>query len=236
MPLYEYTCAACGMFEHFFKSLPSEAKQKSMPCPDCDLPGQRLLSGFMVNGTQHGGMEEVAGFANRNVDIGGRMRPVFTDNNGKTHEIKSSKDIDRWRSDNRLGPPRMVEWTNQQTGAKSWVPQRIKMVAGPDGEPLDAPVVREQGKVVPLDNHYEPPKESRNGIPLDKNGVLVTKGKDVGLRQYGRAVIDPQTGKPMKMSDLWGGPVKNPSAERDQGAVSAQIKNAILPSKLRKNG
>jgi len=236
MPAYGYRCEEHGEFEHFFKTLPSEAKQKSMPCPDCDKPGVRLLSNFMVNGTQHSGMEEVTSFAAPSADIGGRRRPVFRDNNGQVHEIKTSKDIDRWRTDNRLGPPRMVEWTNPITGTKSWVPQRIKMVAGPDGEPLDAPVVREQGKIVPLDNHYEPPKESRNGVPFNKNGVSVLKGQDPGLRQHGRPVIDPTTGKPMKMSDLWGGPVKNPAAERDQGTVTPQIQKAILPSKLKKNG
>lgn len=232
MPCYAYKCESCGEFEHFFKSLPTEAKQKSMPCPDCDKPGTRLLSQFMVNGTQHSGMEDVASFATQGANIGGRRRPVFTDNNGNVHEIKTSADIDRWRTDNRLGPPRMVEWTNAKTGVKSWVPQRVRMVAGPDGDPIDCPVVREQGKIIPLDNYYEPPKESRTGVPFNKKGVSVLKDNDPGILQHGRPVIDPTTGKKLKMSDLWG---KGGGGEDVQGAMSPQIQKAMLPSKV-KNG
>lgn len=235
MPAYDYRCDEHGEFEQFFKSLPSEAKQKSMPCPDCDKPAIRLLANFSVNGTQHSGMEDAAAFSTVGANVGGRKRPIFTDNNGKVHEIKTSADIDRWRRDNRLGSPRMVEWTNTITGAKSWVPQRVKMVAGSDGEPIDCPVLKEAAKIVPLDNYYEPKTESRNGVPFNKNGVSVLKDQDPGLMQHGRAVIDPQTGKKMKMSDLWGGPVKNMATE-ERGAVSPQIVKAMRPSKMNRNG
>lgn len=225
MPLYGYRCAEHGDFDQFFKSLPSEAKQKSFPCPDCDQPAQRLLGQFYTTGTQHGGMEDAAAMSMDLVDVGGRKRPAFRDNNGRLHEVKTSKDIDNWRRNNMLGRPRMVEWTNQKTGEKSWVPQRTEMVADPEtGEQMDVgSIVKDSEPLIPLDNTFNMPSESRTGVPIDsKTGVSKARGVDPILRAGLTPIPDPATGKPMKMSDMWGTPVKSadqgdtPSASPEQ--------------------
>lgn len=225
MPCYDYRCAEHGEFDIFFKSLPSEKKQKEAACPDCDAPSPRLLGRFYTTGTQHGGMEQVAETAMGAVDIGGRQRPAFRDNNGRLHEVKTSKDIDNWRRNNQLGRPRMVEWTNQKTGEKSWVPQRTKMVADPNtGEQMDVgSIVKDSEALIPLDNTFDMPAESRTGVPINsKTGVSVGIGRDPVLRHGGTVIPDPSTGKPMKMSDMWGAPVKSadlgdtPSADPGQ--------------------
>lgn len=225
MPLYGYKCEDHGEFDQFFKTLPSEAKQKSYPCPDCDKPSVRLLGQFYTTGTQHGGMEDAASMSMDLVDVGGRKRPAFRDNNGRLHEVKTSKDIDNWRRNNMLGRPRMVEWTNQKTGEKSWVPQRTKMVADPEtGEQMDVgSIIKDSEPLIPLDNNFSMPSESKTGIPIDqKTGVSKARGLDPVLRAGMTPIPDPATGKPMKMSDLWGSPVKSadqgdtPSASREQ--------------------
>lgn len=225
MPCYDYRCAEHGEFDIFYKSLPSEKKQQEAPCPDCDAPSPRLLGRFYTTGTQHGGMEDAAAISMDVVDIGGRKRPAFRDNNGKLHEVKTSKDIDNWRRNNMLGRPRMVEWTNKKTGEKSWVPQRTKMVADPDtGEQMDVgSIVKDSEPLVPLDNNFSMPSESRTGVPIDsKTGVSKGRGIDPTLRHGVMPIPDPTTGKPMRMSDMWGSPVKSadqgdtPSADPDQ--------------------
>lgn len=240
MPLYEYTCPEHGQFEHFFKLLPSEAKQKSMPCPDCDQPGTRLLSNFMVNGTQSGGIEKDAGTLTT-VDVGGRMRPAFTDNNGQVHEVKTSKDLERYMADNRLGPPRMVEWVNPKTGQRSMVPQRVVMKADPiSGEPMDAPVVREREKLVPLDAHaFSMPSETPDGRKIDPaTGIPKTRFMDAPdsapISMMGKRMVDPATGKPMTKGDFWGNPVK--SADQGKDAPMDAKRNPHVARELRKIG
>lgn len=221
MPCYDYKCPEHGEFDIFFKSLPSEKKQKEAPCPDCDAPSPRMLSRFYTNGTQHGGMEDAAAISMDVVDVGGRMRPAFRDNNGRLHEVKTSKDIDNWRGNNQLGRPRMVEWTNQKTGEKSWVPQRTKMQADPEtGEQMDVgAIVKESEPLIPLDNNFSMPAQSRTGVPMDsKTGVSKIMGRDLEI-----PIPDPVTGKrSTKMSDMWGTPVKSadqsetPSGSKEQ--------------------
>lgn len=241
MPLYEYSCSEHGQFEHFFKLLPSEAKQKSMPCPDCDAPGTRLLSNFSINGTQSGEMEKAASFGAGKVDVGGRMRPAFTDNNGQTHEIKTSKDIDRWMGDNRLGPPRMVEWVNPKTGQRSMVPQRVVMKADPiSGEPMDAPVLREREKLIPLDNHaFTMPSETPDGRKVDPaTGIPKQRFMDAPesapISMMGKQLVDPATGKRMTKGDFWGNPVK--SADQGKDVAMDAKPNARVHKELRKIG
>lgn len=221
MPLYGYKCEEHGEFDQFFKTLPSEAKQKSYPCPDCDKPSIRLLGSFYTTGTQHGGMEDAAALSMDVVDVGGRMRPAFRDNNGRLHEVKSSKDIDNWRRNNQLGRPRMVEWTNQKTGEKSWVPKRTKMVADPEtGEQMDVgSIVKDSEPLIPLDNTFTMPSESKTGIPIDsRTGVSKARGVDVNTR-----IPDPVTGKPMRMSDMWGTPVKSADQGDTPSAAPGQL-------------
>ncbi len=227
MPCYDYKCPEHGEFDIFFKSLPSEKKQKEAPCPDCDAPSPRLLGRFFTTGTQHGGMEEAAGLSMDVVDIGGRQRPAFRDNNGRLHEVKSSKDIDMWRRNNQLGRPRMVEWTNQKTGEKSWVPMRTKMHADPDtGEQMDVgSIIKDSEPIVPLDNSFDMPSESRTGVPIDqKTGVSKAIGRDPVLRHGATVIPDPATGKPMKMSDMWGSPVKSADQGDTPSGDAGQLK------------
>lgn len=216
MPTYDYKCPEHGEFDIFYKSLPSEKKQKEAPCPDCDAPSQRLLYRFYTNGTQNGGMEDAAAISMETVDVGGRLRPAFRDNNGRLHEVKTSKDIDNWRVNNQVGRPRMTEWRNPKTGEKSWVPMRTKMQADPiSGEPLDiGAIIKESEPLVPLDNNFSIPTETTSGIPIDPStGVSKAMGKNMTIRSKGTAVPDPVTGKPMTMADMWGSPVKS----ADQG-------------------
>lgn len=233
MPVYEYACPGCGTFEVLYKSLPSEKKQNEAPCPDCDQMGTRLLSNFAVNGTQQGGIEKDAAFGMTSVDVGGRMRPAFRDNNGQIHEAKTSRDVDRWMKDNKLGVPRMVEWVNPKTGQRSMVTQRVTMKADPiSGEPMDAPIVRESERLIPLDkDHFVMPTEMPDGRKVDPTtGIPKQRFMDAPesapISVGGRRVVDPQTGKPFTKSDFWGSPVKS----ADQGKDSAMAE----PGKLQK--
>lgn len=205
MPIYEYFCKQCDCnFEHLYKTLPSEKKQKEAACPDCDQIGQRVLSQFSAGNTQSSGIEKAMGNNALTIDVGGRPMPAFKDANGKLHEVRRMEDIARWQVSNQLGKSRMVEWTNPKTGEKSWEPQRVKMIAGPDGMPLDLPTIKESVPLVPID-HFEMPSETKSGIPLDpKTGT--PKLRDVSkLPVPGtRGLIDPQTGKPMTMGSVWG--------------------------------
>lgn len=222
MPLYEYYCPACDSnFEQFFKSLPSEKKQQSFPCPECDGPGKRLLGSFYTAGTQSSGIEKDMGHNAQMVDVGGRPMPAFQDNNGKVHEVRRASDIEKWRSSNQYGAPRMVEWTNPRTGEKSWEPLRVKMVAGPDGMPIDAPTIRESVPLVPID-HFEMPTETKSGIPLDpKTGTPKVKNiGDMPVGPRGRQLVDPDTGKPLKIS-MWG---DEPGHSGDNSRVRAILK------------
>jgi hypothetical protein len=156
-------------------------------------------------------MEEAAAFAMKKVNVGGRMRPAYMDENGQVHEVKTSTDLDRWMGNNQLGKPKMVEWRNPMTGEKSWVPKRTRMVADPtSGEVLEAfPIEKESAKLVPLDpGSFEMPRETPSGIPIDPaTGVAKVKDfKSVGVRHNGQPLIDPETMKPMTLGDMWGGP------------------------------
>lgn len=227
MPCYDYKCPEHGVFDIFFKTLPSEKKQKEAACPDCDAPSPRLLGSFYTTGTQHGGMEEAAAVSMESVDIGGRRRPAFRDNNGQLHEVKTSSDIDMWRRNNQLGRPRMVEWTNRKTGDKSWVPMRTKMIPDPEsGEPMDVgAIIKESEPIVPLD-HFDMPSESRTGVPLDpKTGISKALGVDPVLRHGATPIPDPVTGKPMRMSDMWGTPVKSADQGDTPSAAPEQLAN-----------
>lgn len=223
MPIYEFRCPNCGDFDLMFKTLPSEKKQKEAICPECDTVSARLLSQFAPIGTQHGGMEDAAALSMDVVDVGGRMRPAFRDNNGKLHEVKTSKDIDNWRGNNQLGRPRMVEWTNRKTGEKSWVPQRTKMEADPEtGEQIDVgAIVKDSEPLIPLDNNFSMPTQSRTGAPMDaKRGVSRALGQDISL-----PIPDPVTGKShTKLSDMWGTPVKSADQGDTPAAAPGQLR------------
>lgn len=224
MPCYDYKCPCGNEFDIFYKSLPSDKKQKEAPCPECDQPAQRLLGRFYTTGTQNGGMEDAAAVSMDVVDVGGRMRPAFRDNNGKLHEVKTSKDIDNWRRNNQLGRPRMVEWTNRKTGEKSWVPQRTRMEADPEtGDQMDVgAIVKDSEALIPLDNDFNMPAESKTGVPIDaRSGVSKFKGLDPTIMG---GVPDPVTGKPMKMSDMWGNPVKSADQGDTPSAAPEQLR------------
>lgn len=227
MPLYEYQCEEHGQYEQFFKSLPSEAKQKSIPCPDCDKPGIRLLSSFLTGGTQSTSIETTMGRNALTIDVGGRPMPAFKDENGQLHEVRRSEDIERWKRSNQNGKPRMVEWHNPKTGEKSWVPQRVRMMADPiSGEPMDAPTVKESVKMVELD-HFDMPTETRTGIPIDpKTGtpkVTVAQMANAPIGPPGRRLIDPDTGKPMTLGGMWG---SEPGGNSDKQYVKAVLQGS----------
>lgn len=215
MPTYPYRCEEHGEFEIFFKSLPSEKLQKGHPCGECGKTATRLLAGFYQGGTQHSGMEQEVGLATSQTDIGGRMRPIYKDNNGQVHEIKSASDIDHWMKDNALGKPRMVSWRNPLTGKVDMVPQRTVMEPDPvTGEPLDKGVVlRESERIVPLGRRDAPmPGQSKTGRPM-KDGVLVDRDPS----KLKSRLIDPETRKPYSMADLWGD---------DRNIPEGRVKNA----------
>jgi len=205
---YEYECPTCGTFELFFKTLPAEFLQRSAKCPACAETSERIVSPFFVNGTQKSGIEKAGAFAMNKADIGGRARPVYTDNDGRTHEVTTSRDVDRWMKNNQLGSPKMTSWKNPVTGQSSMVPQRSVMKADPiSGEPLDlGHVMRESERLIPLDPVIPYlPEVSKNGRPM-KNGVLADKTETLKSR-----MLDPETGKPFTMADLWGeGPKGTP--------------------------
>lgn len=209
MPLYEYVCNECGNFEHFFKSLPSEAKQTSMPCPDCDKPGKRLLSTFLTGNTQSSGIEKAMGNNALTIDVGGRPMPAFRDANGNLHEVRRMEDIKFWKKSNQNGFPRMVEWTNRKTGEKSMVPMRQHMEADPaTGEPLEPllgnnPIIKESVEMVEIPT-FEMPTHTKNDVPLNSKGVVEwDKIKKVPVPGT-RGLIDPSTQRPMTMGDVWG--------------------------------
>lgn len=207
MPEYEYLCTgecACN-FSIFYKSLPSEKKQKEAVCPDCDAVGKRVLSQFLMGGTQNSSFEKLMGNNAETVDVGGRKMPAFRDANGKLHEVRTMGDMKLYQKSNQYGTPRMVSWRNHITGETSMVPQRVKMIADPvSGEPMDAPTIKESVELVPID-HFEIPSETKSGIPLDpKTGT--PKVRDISKLPIPgtKGVIDPQTGQPMTMGTFWG--------------------------------
>lgn len=222
MPLYEYSCTDCGNFEIFYKSLPSEAKQKAAPCPDCDKSASRLLGSFYAGNSQTTGIEVAMGNNALQVDVGGRKRPAYRDANGQMHEVKSEADIRNWQKSNQYGTPRMVSWRNPKTGEQSMVPQRVKMIADPvSGEPMDAPVIRESVDLVPIE-HFDMPSETKSGIPIDpKTGVPKVRNiGDIPIGPKGRTLVDPDTGKPLKIS-MWG---DEPGFSGDNSRVRAVLK------------
>lgn len=216
MPIYAYQCPEHGEFEQLFKTTTAADKNKDVyPCPDCGAEGKRLPvpSSFASSGTQHSDMEKAVGMQTKLEDIGGRLRPVYTDANGQRREIKSSGDIRRWQRSNQMGPPIMTEWKNPVTGVKSMVPKRQRMVAGADGEPmetLDNPILREVEQLVdlgPSEGPYTPPAFSKTMIPIDpKTGVVPIKDwNKVKIGGPGQQIVDPVNGKPMTLGDCWGG-------------------------------
>lgn len=221
MPLYEYECKEHGVFEQFFKSLPSEKKQKELVCPECDAPSGRLLGSFYSGGSQSSGIEKDMGRNALSIDVGGRKMPAYKDNNGQLHEVRTAGDIERWRTSNQLGNARMVEWKNPRTGQTTWEPQRVRMISGPDGMPLDLPTVRESVNMVPLD-HFDMPTETKSGIPIDPmTGVPKVKNiGDIPVGPRGRQLIDPDTGDPLKIS-MWG---NEPGHGGDNSRVRAILK------------
>ena len=152
---------------------------------------------FAVGGTNF----DAANAAAFGARVGENGSPQFTDVNGKVHEIRSSKDVDLWRTTNAVGRPRLKEVKNPVTGERTWVPLTTGGVRFDPvtGEPeTQGETIRESAKLVQLDNADPPmPSESRTGRPL-KNGVLVN---DDPVSRH----VDPVTGKRMKMSELWGG-------------------------------
>lgn len=191
-------------------------------CGECGKLAERSYAdeGFFAQGGTNFEVQKAAMHAMAKADIGGQLAPVFKDENGKVHEVRNSKDLDRWTKDNQLGVPRMVEWTNRVNGKKSMVPQQTVMRAGPDGEPLDlGAVVRSSEHMIPLDGGAEPPMREVDAFGNRMvNGVRKTNPKDVKLK-----AVDPATGRPINFSDLWtgsgGGPTGFVGGEKARGAM-----------------
>lgn len=209
MPTYAFKCSCGSAKEVYFQTLPSEAKQKHATCDACDGRMDRDIAseGFYAQGGTNFDVQKSAAFAMNKVDTGGQLTPVFRDENGKIHEVKSSKDVDRWTKDNQLGVPRMVEWTNRITGKKSYVPQRTVMKADPvTGEPADAgEVIRSSERMVPLDSKEPPMREVDAFGNRMVNGVRKTKLKDLKT-----TYVDPSTGKPFTFGGMWTGGGEGP--------------------------
>lgn len=182
MPSYRYVCSCGWRVEKFFRTLPSEDKQIATPCEECGQTARRSFGdeGFFAVGGQHGGVEKAVGMAAQ-TDASGR--PVFRDENGKVHEIRSSRDVDSFQKHNALGLPRMVEWRNPVTGEKTWTQQRTRMVSDPvTGEVDEAKsgaIVRGPERLTPLDggDSWSPPSESVTGLPI-VNGAIQPRAID----------------------------------------------------------
>jgi hypothetical protein len=212
----------------FYKSLPSEKKQKEAPCPDCDSIGKRIISPFLTGGTQSGGIEKAMGNNADQVNVGGRMAPAYRDANGQLREVKSVRDMDNWQKSNQYGTPRMTKWRNPKTGEVSMVPQRIRMIADPiSGEPMDAPVVRESVPLVPLDD-FQMPTHTKNDIPLNSKGVVDWERAKNAAPPGTRGVIDPETGKQITLGGMWGNQFSGvKDGNRDQGKQSIAGKTGM---------
>jgi len=200
MPTYAYKCGCEFEFETFYKSLPSERLQKGAPCPNCNGTATRDVSKdtFYAVGGQQGGIERDMAFAMRKDQDG---RPIFTDVNGKTREVRNSKDVDFWAKNNALGRPRLMEYKNPITGERGWTPIRTGgLHLDPQtGEPMDkGSIVRDSEQLVPLGGDAPQPSESRSGIPM-KNGVLARNPSTLST-----GIPDPETGKPITIGDCWG--------------------------------
>lgn len=180
MPEYVFECP-CGSIKHLvFKSLPPESKRNSSTCDECGKAMTRNIGaeGFYATGGTNFDSQKTAAMAMRKADQGGRPIPVYQDVNGRTQEVKSVRDIDKWAKNNNLGKPRMVEWANPKTGEKTWVPQRTIMHADPvTGEPLD------KGSVI---------RESTQMVALNRKFSIPTVDKQTQYR------IDPRTGVTIK--------------------------------------
>ena len=204
MPSYAFACAACGyQTVKTYKSLPSEAKQTSAPCDECDKPMARDFGGerFYARGGQHSGMEAAVQFSLQKDSMG---RPIYTDENGRVKEIRTSSDIDAWTRHNAVGLPRMTEVRNPITGRKMTVAQRERMVLDPATGEVDegesGSVVRGPERLVPLDGGSEAaiPAESITGLPIVNGAMNRPEKRALGF-------LDPETQKPMTTDDLWGG-------------------------------
>lgn len=180
MPIYSFKCPTCETTkEVLFKSLPPEKKQRESPCDNCDGVMVRDHSAepiHVVGGTNFE-VQKAGSFAMKKFDQGGRPAPAFKDANGQVHEVRNSRDMDKWMKSNQLGKPRMVEWYNAKTGTRTMVPQRTIMHADPvTGEPLDkGSVIREAAKLVPLNREFTIPSvDKQTGVRIDpRSGVTV---------------------------------------------------------------
>ena len=184
MPSYAYRCECGASKVVFYPTLPSEAKQNAAACDVCDKQAKRSIAdeGFFAVGGQNGGVEKAVGMAAERDAANGR--PIYHDENGKIHEIRSSKDIDSFSRHNALGRTIYTD----------------KLVRDKDGTMVPAPargangqVLRESEQLTPLDGggEWTPPSETATGRPI-KNGAIVqgpTKtatGEDAwGSRQSG---------------------------------------------------
>jgi len=202
MPTYRFACSCGSVKEVFFKSLPSPEKQVRSVCEECGKAMGRDYAneGFAVNGGTNFSIAGEMGKQLTSAVVGGREAPVFRDNNGQVHEIRGVSDVARWTKDNQLGRPRMVEWRNPVTGAKSWVAKRTVMQADPvTGE------VQDRGTVV------------RGSEPMVELGPVVIPSEDTAGRPMVNGVkrpidprtpvgpVDPTTGRRMTFGDLWKG-------------------------------
>ena len=187
MPIYSYRCERCDLSkEVLWKSLPSEAKQKASVCEDCGGKMPRQYDSFEVVGGTNFEVQKAANFAMEKVDQGGRKVPVYKDANGRVHEVRNSKDLDRWQNkDNQLGTPRMIKWYNPLTGETTMVPQRTIMHADPTtGEPMDkGSVVRESVKLIPLSKQFTiPTVDKQTGQRIDPRRGVTVKPETRNLR------------------------------------------------------
>lgn len=204
MPTYAYRCTCGYATTKTFKSLPSEARQTSAACDECNGTMARDFGEerFYANGGQHSGMEKAVQFSLQKDSAG---RPIYRDQNGQVKEIRTSSDIDAWQKNNAVGLPRMTEVYNPVTGRKQVVAQRERMVLDPQTGEVDeaksGAIIRTPERLVPLDGGDEvaPPSESITGIPI-VNGAMQRPAK----RSLG--FIDPETRKPATTDDVWGAP------------------------------
>lgn len=134
-------------------------------------------------------------------------RPIYKDVNGKTHEIRTTADIEAFKQTGAspMARPRMQEYRNPITGRTSWEPSRAGGLKPHPvtGEPMEiGPVLREHEKMIDMgtvSGEFIPPSHTQTGIPIDPvRGVAAVNPADRPL-----GIIDPETKKPMKASDMW---------------------------------
>ncbi|MGH1979168.1 FmdB family zinc ribbon protein [Rothia sp. L_38] len=80
MPLYDYKCPACGVFE---QSHPMSTVPRSVPCPTCAEPSRKLMSGVglsRLNTPQGRLLESTQASAYEPQVISGRPTPASRPN------------------------------------------------------------------------------------------------------------------------------------------------------------